>query len=140
MDGASLLTYIAERVVEVPNESLGTPCLVWTRAKSKGYGHFGKDGRDYYAHRVMYEHKHGQVPEGKELDHLCRVRACVNPEHLEPVTRAVNTMRGARRTDVTMCPQGHPYQGDNLYLKPNGKRECRTCKREQLRAWRASRR
>jgi HNH endonuclease len=69
-----------------------TPCWVWLRASSnKGYGVYGHDARP--AHVVYYEHVRGPVPTGMELDHLCRVRACVNPEHLEPVSRAENARR-----------------------------------------------
>jgi hypothetical protein len=74
-----------------------TPCWVWRRGRSaNGYAtRHGKRRRTCYVHVQLYEEKHGPVPEGLDLDHLCRVRLCVNPDHLEPVTRAVNIQRGA---------------------------------------------
>lgn len=69
-----------------------TGCWHWLRFKDKGG--YGRISRFEYAHRVIYERFKGKVPEGLHLDHLCRNRGCVNPEHLEPVTRAVNTQRG----------------------------------------------
>ena len=78
------------------------------------------------AHRVAYELQVGPIPVGLQLDHLCRVRSCVNPAHLEPVTSAENTRRGLRAMK-THCPQGHPYAGENLLIRPTGQRRCRTC-------------
>lgn len=70
----------------------GDGCWIWTGAKnSRGYGQLKIDGRSRYAHRLAYEHWQGLIPEGFELDHLCRTRACVNPAHLEPVTRRART-------------------------------------------------
>lgn len=86
------------------------------------------------AHRAVYEELVGPVPEGLEIDHLCRNPRCVNPGHLEPVTHAENGRRGragevnaARQRAKTHCPQGHPYDGDNLYVRPNG-RGCKACR------------
>jgi hypothetical protein len=76
-----------------------TPCWIWQRAlNNKGYGLTGRGsttGRQRAAHRYFYELEFGPIPEGKQLDHLCRQPACVRPGHLEPVTRAVNLQRGA---------------------------------------------
>lgn len=72
-----------------------TPCWIWQRSKrGRGYGALRKNGKTIAAHRYYYEQEYGPIPEGKELDHLCRVTSCVNPTHLEPVSRAVNTQRG----------------------------------------------
>lgn len=73
-----------------------SPCWVWLRSiNSKGYGSLRIDGRNTTAHRIYYERTVGPVPDGLDLDHLCRNRACCNPEHLEPVSRAENVQRGA---------------------------------------------
>jgi hypothetical protein len=73
----------------------GSPCWIWQRATNEhGYGSKRIAGREYRAHRVVYERERGDIPEGLELDHLCRVPACVNPDHLEPVTHAENIQRG----------------------------------------------
>lgn len=72
-----------------------TPCWIWQLSRTTdGYGHMSDGtGRQRPAHRVMWERQHGAIPAGLQLDHLCRVRACVNPDHLEPVTNATNTRR-----------------------------------------------
>ena len=89
------------------------------------------------AHRVAYELLIGPIPAGLELDHLCRNRLCVNPAHLEPVTRQTNQHRGASVSGIsvraTHCPEGHPYDADNTYVRPNGHRVCRECARRRQR-------
>jgi len=108
-------------------------CWVWTAGTSKGYGKFW-DGRRSQAHRFSYEMHRGAIPDGLDLDHLCRVRNCVNPDHLEPVTRAENIRRGetgklvgARQRAKTHCPRGHPYSGPNLFVETSGARACKAC-------------
>lgn len=82
-------------------------CWIWTAARNRGgYGIIGIELRSALAHRVSYEAFVGEIPNGLELDHLCRVRCCVNPQHLEPVTRYENVRRGwpARRRRAETCP------------------------------------
>jgi hypothetical protein len=123
-------------------------CWVWTSTLGGGgYGTFsigGRQGRQVKAHRFAYEIVRGEIPEGLDLDHLCRVRACVNPDHLEPVTRSENVRRGLvpqlvreRQAAKTQCPRGHPYDEANTYVTPDGRRNCRTCLRAASRAWKA---
>ncbi|MEV4271931.1 HNH endonuclease signature motif containing protein [Micromonospora aurantiaca (nom. illeg.)] len=83
------------------------------------------------AHRIAYEMKRGPVPDGLELDHLCRNRRCVRPAHLEPVTRRTNLLRGetipARLAERTHCRHGHEFTPENTY-QWRGSRFCRTCR------------
>ena len=123
-------------------------CWLWTAAKDdNGYGRFrekGRSGPAKLAHVFAYETLIGPVPEGKELDHICRNPSCVNPAHVEPVTHKVNVQRGLSgkvnnpMTAKTHCPQGHPYDERNTYVNRQGKRECRTCHRERTRLRRGS--
>jgi hypothetical protein len=122
-------------------------CWLWTAAlNTKGYGSFkGDDETTVRAHRFIYELLVGPVPEGLELDHLCRNRVCVNPAHLEPVDHRENTLRGVgfggKNARKTHCPQGHPYEGDNLIVEATtGRRRCRICTRETNAKYRAKKR
>ena len=113
-------------------------CWEWTgRRCQEGYGSLIINGRINLTHRISYELHVGPIPEGLHIDHLCRNRSCCNPEHLEPVTPKVNSLRGVGRGALnaakTHCPQGHPYSGDNLRVVC-GRRECRTCHAERRRA------
>ena len=124
--------------VEVSDEG----CWNWLAHTADGYGVFWEHKRLVKAHRFSYELHVGPIPNGLELDHLCRNRACVNPDHLEPVTHSVNVLRGIaplHRLSKTHCPHGHPYSGDNLYISPSNRRYCRTCTRERMRRIRAER-
>lgn len=80
-----------------------------------------------YAHRLVYEQLIGTIPDGLQLDHLCRRRLCVNPSHLEPVTPKENTRRA--KALIQACPIGHPYGADNSRFQRDGRRYCRECKR-----------
>lgn len=95
--------------------------------------------RSHSAHRLSYMMFKGDLIDGMEIDHLCRVRDCINPAHLEQVTRRVNTLRSnapsAKNAVKTRCPKGHPYSGKNLYTGPNGARYCRICTRENARRY-----
>ena len=129
-----------DRFMSYVDRSPGT-CWLWTGSINRGgYGRFkAPAGRSVLAHRWAYERFIGPIPEGLELDHLCRVRHCVNPYHLEPVTTRENMMRGdtfqSANARKTHCPQGHEYTPENtmwITNKPGYKgRRCRICNRER---------
>ena len=119
-------------------------CTVWIGATNTvGYGVVTVDGRQELAHRVAYEDAYGPIPEGLVLDHLCRVRNCVKPEHLEAVTHAENIRRGRRDRGLQVgdtCNNGHAIaSAEGLYERPSGKTECMECRRVGKRANRAGR-
>lgn len=94
------------------------------------------------AHRFSYETFVGPIPDGKELDHLCRNRGCVNPDHLEPVIHKVNVRRGLAGISTgeqmkarTHCPKGHPYDEQNTRYRKNGRRRCLACRRAEYQKW-----
>jgi hypothetical protein len=111
-------------------------CWIWTGSiRPNGYGQIAVDvdGRRLprQVHRVAYELFVGPIPDGLDLDHLCRNRACFNPAHLEPVTRRENARRGIKGILTTHCPKGHPYDEANTYVRPNGHRGCRACRAQK---------
>lgn len=115
-------------------------CWIFIGSRSQGgYGRIydAERGIPVQAHRVTFEHLVRPIPAELDLDHLCRVRACVNPAHLEPVTSRENTVRGLAMFNgqhnivKTHCPQGHPYDFANTRFTPSGWRYCHTCKRKQ---------
>jgi HNH endonuclease len=107
-------------------------CWLWQRAKDwDGYGLFKIYPRMLRAHRWAYEEFIGPIADGLQIDHLCRNKSCVNPDHLEVVTPLENTQRGARHTNL-YCKNGHSLFGENLYIyeRDGGiRRACRTCNR-----------
>ncbi len=100
---------------------------------------YGRDARTRRAHRALWIAVNGPVPDGLQLDHLCRVRHCVNPSHLEPVTPRQNSLRGEtvarRRSEQTHCIHGHPLSGDNLYVFRENTRNCKRCSMIRVGQW-----
>lgn len=137
---------IADRIKSKIHQLNG--CWEWQgHIATNGYGQIcvgsrtDNTRRTRSAHTASYEALFGEIPEGLVLDHLCRNRKCVNPEHLEPVTTQENIRRGELgklELSKTHCPHGHPYVGDNLVTrtypgrtKMITDRQCRTCIRER---------
>ena len=120
-------------------------CWIWTASKkSGGYGQFGFNGScSFFAHRFSYEYHKGPIPEGMTIDHICRNKSCVNPDHLEAVTNKENVLRGiglaAQNARKTHCIRGHLFDEKNTYITKDGTRKCRKCKNEWFRRFRANR-
>lgn len=125
-----------EKVEMIPFET----CWLWTGgttpSKNGAYGHFlvsNRPRRQGLAHRFSYEFRYGPVPDGLELDHLCRNTTCVNPAHLEAVTHRVNVLRGSSPTAISVamnaCIKGHPFTTKNTGHNSRGSRYCRECHR-----------
>jgi len=124
----------------------------WLATRNGRYAEYMVHGRRYLAHRFVYELFVGPIPNGLEIDHLCRNRPCINPAHLEAVTCKENIRRGltgyfgekykgkgARPwRKRTHCPQGHAYTGRNLIIDYQGKRLCRACYNASRRRIRAN--
>jgi len=116
-------------------------CVLWQGwLDSKGYGRIERDygERTYWVHRLAYESVSGPIPDTYHVHHKCGNRACVNPEHLEALSRNEHRLRHtenplnqriAEQEAKTHCPQGHPYDEVNTYKTPHGSRQCRTCNR-----------
>lgn len=118
-----------------PQSEIGGQCWVWLAQILKGYGRFDVNGTNILAHRFSYQTFKGKIPENKVLDHLCRVRFCVNPDHLEPVSWKENALRGKGPTAInslkTSCPKcGTPYTRIS-----NGARRCKPCIKEYQKHW-----
>ena len=121
-------------------------CWIWTgKVDNTGYGSFGMrdngKSRTRSAHKIVYEVFVGKVPDGMQLDHLCRTPLCVNPEHLEVVTPRENTMRSnglaAVNARKTHCKWGHEFTADNTYVpakRPN-RRYCKICRSEAVKKY-----
>ena len=135
------LDWLRRWVLDIPESG----CWVWMGTTNPGgYGLVGYNGKTKLSHRVAYELKFGPIPEGLDLDHLCRVRCCVNPDHLEPVSRSENLRRGETGDNlvksalsVTHCPSGHEYTPENTFLRKDrpGHRGCRACRRNATNQW-----
>lgn len=119
-------------------------CWIWQLSLDKdGYGRTYRNGNKGRAHRAYFEDRHGPIPMGYVLDHLCRQPACVNPDHLEVVTNVENILRGLGRGALnarkTHCDYGHPLFGSNLYII-DGHRRCRVCNARRQREYRERKR
>lgn len=114
-------------------------CWLWLgRATPNGYGYLPSDRASTYAHRYSWLAIHGlEIPDGLQLDHLCRVKLCVNPAHMEPVTHRENTLRSdnpcAQNARKTHCLRGHEFTPENTWLDKYGHRHCRECQRIRAR-------
>jgi hypothetical protein len=119
----------------VEHQSSFEPCWEWLGAKSAGYGRIKVQGKVCMAHRISYEYFIGPIPEGLEIDHLCRTPACINPAHLEPVTGSINAKRGLtgnKKRDF--CKNGHKFSSDNV-LMDGKERRCKPCRRANKRIY-----
>ncbi len=117
-------------------------CWLWLACLSRdGYGRFRLGDRMVQAHRLAYELSVGPVPNGLQIDHLCRVRACVNPGHLRPLTKTENDRIGmgppAINARKTRCAHGHELTDTNTYRQGGSRRQCRLCNGLAVRAYRA---
>lgn len=136
----SLSEHFIARVMPEPMSG----CWFWTSSiDSKGYGRYYSKGKRHRAHRFAYQAIHGPIPAGLELDHLCRVRSCVNPTHLEAVTHRENARRSPVigktwriKAEATHCIRGHRFDAANTYVRDNGTRHCRACATLRRRALR----
>lgn len=137
LDVGACRTLVAASGWAAKTVAVASGCTLWTGSTSRsGYGEVSLPGSGTCrAHRVAWVAANGtDVPPGLELDHLCRVRACVNPDHLEPVTRSENVLRGVRKSRITACRYGHPLsQGPS-------QRRCSVCQRESSRRYWESKR
>ena len=127
-------TDIISNIIGEPND-----CWLWTKSLSKsGYGVMGIGSKNFRAHRLSYELYVGPIPDGLELDHLCSVRNCVNPAHLEAVTHRENVLRGnapsAKNSRKTHCLRGHEFTAENTIAIKTG-RACRACDRERVKTF-----
>lgn len=132
---SAFVTKYSDLIIPEPNSG----CWFWMgQLNQHGYGRLRIDGHLRMAHRVAFETDRGPIPFGLEIDHLCRIKCCCNPDHLEPVTRSENIRRAVEHkrshTDRTVCVNGHPLKLHEE-IRPNGHRRCTECARIGRRRW-----
>ena len=133
--GSYDLPTVMDRVTESVTIDPDTGCWVWNKSLERnGYARMSVGHKVEGVHRITYKERHGFIPDGFEIDHLCRNRACCNPDHLEAVEHRENLMRSpiaaARiNSEKAKCNRGHELSGDNLAIDALGYRSCRACSR-----------
>jgi hypothetical protein len=141
-NGNPLRTLTPARVSGTPDERFWAKvngsgvCWEWEGSKNaRGYGHFSLNNKLVYAHRYAWTTLVGTIPDDLVLDHLCRNTSCVAPDHLEPVSGHVNTMRGegvaSGNSRKTHCIRGHEFTPENIYRRAGGGRRCKRCQQER---------
>ncbi len=137
---SGLMDFSEETFWSRVNKNGPNGCWLWeSYVGSNGYGKFTTTYWSRGAHRVAYELSIGPIPEGLQIDHLCRIRHCVNPAHMETVTSRENTMRGEGPSAIaarkTHCPKDHPYDAQNTGYRRGGRsRVCKECHRRETAA------
>lgn len=112
----------------LPKIKKTSTCWIWTsHLTGSGYAQYSDKGKNRVVHKMVYEMLVGKVPDGLELDHLCKVKKCVNPKHLEPVTHSENLIRSYKGRERTQCKRGHEYKQGSYKIRMKNGRETRTC-------------
>jgi HNH endonuclease len=145
IESADIAERLLSRVIFEDEAFPENGCWFWTGALTdRGYASFSSGYKSYNAHRWLYQWKYGPLPATLQLDHLCRNRHCINPDHLEPLTQKEHSARTPENsswfTSPTHCKYGHELTPENVYLYPNANgrfaRHCRTCRRlRQRKDW-----
>lgn len=133
-------TWWAERFWAKVDKRRQPKCWLWKGATTrKGYGVITTRLKQEYVHRLSYRLHNGPIPEGRQIDHLCRVRNCVNPRHLEAVTSKTNVLRGNAPSAINArkrtCIRGHSLSGPDSRVELDGSRRCLICARRHNRRW-----